>query len=161
MKKLSTWILLMFAVMFWLFRVIIAVGAELGWKLGALAPLNQTFEITLLFLTLVCFIFIVKRKVIGGLMYLLLYGLYFGADVMNNISGLIGAIESGMDITLYLNLVISVIGIVLPLAIVLDLVTDKSRKDVPKDKKTDWFYDNEKFDRKLDEGADQNNYRTL
>lgn len=28
-------------------------------------------------------------------------------------------------------------------------------------KKTDWFYKNEEFDRKLDDRADKNNYRTL
>ena len=42
-----------------------------------------------------------------------------------------------------------------------DLIIDKSRKANPKDKKTDWFYKNEQFDRKLDERADKNNYRTL
>ena len=30
-----------------------------------------------------------------------------------------------------------------------------------KDKKTDWFYGDEKYDRKMDERADKNNYRTL
>ena len=29
------------------------------------------------------------------------------------------------------------------------------------DKKTDWFYKNEQFDRKMDDRADKNNYRTL
>ena len=34
-------------------------------------------------------------------------------------------------------------------------------KNNPKDKKTDWFYTNEQYDRQLDERADKNNYRTL
>ena len=38
---------------------------------------------------------------------------------------------------------------------------DKNRKNNPKDKKTDWFYKNEEFDRKLDDRADKNNYRTM
>ena len=38
---------------------------------------------------------------------------------------------------------------------------DKNRKLNPKDKKTDWFYQNEEFDRKLDDRADKNNYRTM
>ena len=29
----------------------------------------------------------------------------------------------------------------------------------PKDKKTDWFYKNEQFDRKFDERADRNEYK--
>jgi len=41
------------------------------------------------------------------------------------------------------------------------LLLDKGRKANPKDKKTDWFYNNEQFDRKLDERSDKNNYRTL
>ena len=35
---------------------------------------------------------------------------------------------------------------------------DKNKKTNPKDKKTDWFYKNEQFDRKLDERADKNNF---
>ena len=37
----------------------------------------------------------------------------------------------------------------------------RNRKNNPKDKKTDWFYRNEEFDRKLDDRADKNNYRTM
>ena len=55
----------------------------------------------------------------------------------------------------------SMIGIILPLAVLLDLLLDKNRKMNPKDEKTDWFYKNEQFDRKLDDRADKNNYRTL
>ena len=55
----------------------------------------------------------------------------------------------------------SMIGIILPLAVLLDLLLDKNRKLNPKDKKTDWFYQNEQFDRKLDDRADKNNYRTM
>ena len=38
---------------------------------------------------------------------------------------------------------------------------DKNRKANPKDKKTDWFYNNKDFDREKDDRADTNNYRTL
>ena len=47
------------------------------------------------------------------------------------------------------------------MAVLLDLLLDKNRKENPKDKKTDWFYKNEEFDRKLDDRADKNNYRTM
>ena len=50
---------------------------------------------------------------------------------------------------------------VLAIAVLLDLLVDKNRKLNPKDKKTDWFYKNEEYDRKLDDRADKNNYRTL
>ena len=45
MKKFSTWMLVMFIVMFWAFRVMIAISAELNWEMGALKPLNTQVEI--------------------------------------------------------------------------------------------------------------------
>ena len=60
-----------------------------------------------------------------------------------------------------MGLMISMLGIILPLAVLIDLLLDKNRKLNPKDKKTDWFYQNEEFDRKLDDRADKNNYRTM
>ena len=161
MKKFSTWMIVMFIVMFWIFRLIMAVSAELNWEMGALKPLNTQLEIMLLFVVLACIVLIVKRKMLGALIYLLAYGLYFGADIVNNVSVLLSAVETGVDINLYANLLMSLIGLILPIVALLDLLADKARKANPKDKKTDWFYDNEKFDRKLDERADKNNYRTL
>ena len=161
MKNLSTWLLVMFMIMFWVFRIVVAFAFEINMDLGGIVPINQTMEIILLFVVLLCLILIVKRKIIGALIYLLAYGLYFGADVVNNVSALLSAVETGVDINLYANLLMSLIGLILPIATLLDLLADKARKANPKDKKTDWFYNNEQFDRKLDERADKNNYRTL
>ncbi len=160
MKNFSTWILVMFMGMYWVLRVIIALAAQLHWDFAGIEPLNMQMEVILLFVVLVCIILVVKRKMIGGLLYLLAYGLYFGTDIVNNIQNLVNALET-VDINLYMNLFISLIGVILPIAVMLDLLLDKNRKLHPKDKKTDWFYANEKFDRKLDERADKNNYRTL
>ena len=160
MKNFSTWILVMFMVMFWILRIIVAVCYQMHWDFSGIEPLNQQMEIVLLFVVLVCIILVIKRKLIGGLLYLLAYGIYFGVDVANNVQNVINAIESA-DINLYINLFMSIIGIILPIAVMLDLLMDRNRKNHPKDKKTDWFYTNEKFDRQLDERADKNNYRTL
>lgn len=159
MKNFSTWMLVMFMVMFWLFRLIVAVMPEFGLDFGGIVPLDRTIEIILLFVVLLCMILIVKRKTIGSVIYLISYGMYFGVDLIKNINILM---ESEMiTITQSLNTFISLIGMIIPLAIFLDMLLDKGRKANPKDKKTDWFYKNEKFDRKLDERADKNNYRTL
>ena len=160
MKNFSTWILVMFMVMFWIFRVMVALAAKLKWDIGRILPLNQQMEVILLFVVLVCIILVIKRKLIGGLLYLLAYGLYFGVDIVNNVQNIFTALET-VDINLYINLFMSLIGVILPVAVMLDLLMDKNRKLHPKDKKTDWFYANEKFDRQLDERADKNNYRTL
>lgn len=149
--------LVMFMVMFWVFRVIVAVMPEFGTTLGGIAPLNQNLEIILSFVVLVCIVLIVRRKLIGALIYLLAYGMYFGVDVINNIQ----TVLNGASMETALNVFISIIGIILPIAVLADLLLDKGRKANPKDKKTDWFYNNEQFDRKLDERSDKNNYRTL
>ena len=157
MKNFSTWMLVMFMVMFWVFRVIVAVMPEFGTTLGGIAPLNQNLEIILSFVVLVCIVLIVRRKLIGALIYLLAYGMYFGVDVINNIQ----TVLNGASMETALNVFISIIGIILPIAVLADLLLDKGRKANPKDKKTDWFYKNEEFDRKLDDRADKNNYRTM
>ena len=149
--------LVMVMVMFWVFRVIVAVMPEFGTTLGGIAPLNQNLEIILSFVVLVCIVLIVRRKLIGALIYLLAYGMYFGVDVINNIQ----TVLNGASMETALNVFISIIGIILPIAVLADLLLDKGRKANPKDKKTDWFYNNEQFDRKLDERSDKNNYRTL
>ena len=159
MKNFSTWLLACFVVMFWAFRIVVALMAQMHQDFFV-QPFNQTMEIILLFVVLICLVFIVKRKMIGALVYLLVYGMYFGTDLFSNISLLL---EDSTQLTVsnYTNMFISFIGIILPVAVLLDLLADKGRKANPKDKKTDWFYKNEQYDRKLDDRADKNNYRTL
>ena len=159
MKNFSTWILVMFMAMFLILRVIVALAAQFKWDIAGLTPLNEQMEVILLVVVLLCIILVIKRKIVGGLLYLLAYGIYFGIDIANNIQTITGAITG--DVNIYMNLFVSMVGIILPVAVMLDLIADKNRKAHPKDKKTDWFYTNQKFDRELDERADKNNYRTL
>lgn len=159
MKKFSTWMLVMFMILYWILRVVIAVSYELKWDFAGLVPLNPTMEVILLFVTLLCIILVVKRKMLGGLLYLLSYGMYFGTNVIDNIQNIMNAMTGTIEISKYLNLFMSVIGIILPVAVLFDLLWDRERKENPKDKKTDWFYKNEQFDRQLDDRADKNNYR--
>ena len=163
MKNFSTWLIVMFMSMFWAFRIIVAVTYELGADFGGIEPLNQTLEIILLFVVLACMLLIIKRKMVGALIYLLGYGMYFGTNVMTGITTLI-TVNSDMNMSnagMYLNTFIALIGIIIPVAVLFDLLLDKNRKANPKDKKTDWFYKNEQFDREMDDRADKNNYRTL
>lgn len=44
MKKLSTYLLVMFMVMYWVLRIIIALSAELGKNFIGITPINSTFE---------------------------------------------------------------------------------------------------------------------
>lgn len=161
MKNFSTILLVMFVAMFWVFRLIVAFMYEIGQDLGGIVPYNQQMEIIILFIVLVCMILIVKRKIIGALIYLVAYGIYFGTNLISSFGTMANPGGDLVDVTIYLNGFISLIGIALPIAVLLDLLLDKNRKAHPKDKKTDWFYKNEAYDRKLDERADKNNYRTM
>lgn len=131
---------------------------SLKWTYGGITPINSNYEIILLFVTLLCMILVVKRKLAGALIYLLGYGSYFGVDLFNKLPSLM---QGGVNLANSLAVMISLIGIILPIAVLLDMLADKARKIHPVDKKTDWFYKNEQFDRKLDDRADKNNYRTM
>ena len=159
MKKFSTYLLVMFMVIFWIVRIIVTLMSELGKDFMGMVPMNETFEIEILFATLLCLVLIVKRKLVGSLLYLVLHAIYFGGDITNKLS--IIANNNPLTLGQSMQLIFSILGIILPLAVLIDLLLDKNRKENPKDKKTDWFYKNEQFDRKLDDRADKNNYRTM
>ena len=159
MKKLSTYLLVMFMIIFWIIRIIITICAQMGKDFLGMVPMNETFEIVILFATLLCLILIVKRKLVGSLLYIVLHAIYFGGDITNKLN--IIANNETLTLAQSTQLMFSILGIILPLAVLIDLLLDKNRKENPKDKKTDWFYQNEKFDRELDERADKNNYRTM
>lgn len=159
MKKVSTYLLVILMIFFWVSRIIITISSELGKDFMGVQPINEKYEIIILFATLVCVILVAKRKMLGGLLYLTIHTLYYGADITDKLA----IISRGEQLSLNQSsdLFFSIVGIILPLAVLLDLLLDQSRKDNPRDKKTDWFYKNEQFDRKLDDRADKNNYRTL
>lgn len=159
MKKFSTYLLVMFMIVFWIIRIIITLASQLGKDFLGMIPMNETFEIVLLFVTLLCLILIVKRKLAGAVLYLAMHAIYFGGDITNKLS--IMSNNEVLSISQSTEMIFSMLGIILPLAVLIDLLLDKNRKNNPKDKKTDWFYKNEQFDRKLDERADKNNYRTM
>ena len=158
MKNFSTWLLVMFIVMFWIYRIIVAVTFELGYDFGGVVPMDMKTEVILLFIVLVCLLFIVKRKIIGAVMYTIAYDLYFGVFLFKNLSEII---NGNITISNSMNAFVSLIGVLLPLMVLIDLLLDRNRKANPVDKKTDWYYKDDKYDRQMDERADKNNYRTL
>ena len=52
MKKLSTYLLVMFMFMYWVLRIAITLMAQLGKDVLGVVPINMTFEIVLLFVFL-------------------------------------------------------------------------------------------------------------
>lgn len=149
-------LLLLFMIMFWLFRVVVAFTSSIGMDIG-FTPINMTMEIIMLFAVFICVLFIAKKKIIGAIAYLALHGFYFGVDLYNSLMPIINGQE--MVLTDYTNVLVSFIAIVIPIVILFNMLFEKNKMAHPVDKKTDWFYKNEEFDRKLDERADQNEYR--
>lgn len=157
MKNFSSWLIAMFAFMFWALRLFGTVMTSLGNEF-MFEPSNLVMEVALLFITFVCICFIIKRKLVSSLIYLAAHLMYYGPNFYNE---LMSAINGTLGMTAYMSAFFDLIGIVLPIAALFDVLLDKNRKAHPTDKKTDWFYKNEQYDRKLDERADKNNYRTL
>ena len=158
MKNMSTWLLAMFMVMFAGFRVIVTITNQQGSPLAGLVVENIAIEIALIFVTLLCLLLVVKRKMLGGIIYLVSYGWYYGVGLLNTIYGILVNGET-LGLNNSLEALVSAIGVLLPLMVLMDTLADKSRKLNPVDKKTDWFYKNEQFDRKFDERADRNEYK--
>ena len=159
MKNLSTYLVVMFMIMYWFFRVVLAVTNTVGVDLGITIP-NYNMEIVLLFITIVSIVLVIKRNIIGSLLYLISYALYFGKPLLNGIMAIASA-DGSFDINIYTTLFANALGIVIPLFVLFEMLIEKNRMAHPVDKKTDWFYKNEEYDRKLDDRADKNNYRTL
>lgn len=158
MKNLSSWLIVMFIIMFWAFRIIVAITGSMEIDFFV-TPIDNNIEIILLFVVLLCVPFIFKRKLIGAIIYLLAYGWYFGRELLQNVMQLING--ETLAVSTYLTMFIALIAITLPIIAVFDILLDKNRMKNPVNKETDWFYKNEQYDRKLDERADKNNYRTL
>lgn len=155
MRTFANWMIAMFMILYWGFRVVVAYMAA-NYSSFFVQPINLTVEIILLFVTVICIVLVFKRMLIGGVIYFLSYLAYFGIDLFNSIMPVFsgGGLEAD-----YMTAFTSFLGIILAFAVLVDLVVDKGRK--PKDKKTDWFYTNKDYDRQYDDRADRNNYKTL
>ena len=157
MQKFSTWMVLSLDVMFWILRIIAALTDTMAIDF-MIKPINMNMEIIMIFVALVSFVLIAKRKFLGAIIYMIGYFGYFGVALVTNLQKMT---TTGGSVNDYGTVMFSLVGVALPIFTFLDLLLDKNRQLHPTDKKTDWFYKDEKYDMKKDERADKNNYRTL
>ena len=155
MTSVFSYLITMIGGIFWLFRAAVAVTYTLGVDFP-IVPLDFATEIIILFITIIAMVLIIKRNIIGALVYFVAYGWYFGNDLYNNIMNIVNGQTGAID---YLSVFISFVGVLIPFLTVMDIFLNKERKGSTKDKKTDWFYENEEYTRKLDERADKNQYK--
>lgn len=159
MSNFSTILLTIFMVMFWLFRAIVALCSQFSIDLLGIVAYDFNMEVLIAFATLVCILLVVKRKLIGSLLYLVLYGVYFGEHLFTNLM-LIS--QGGLTMDMSLNLICDLVAILLALFVLFDMLVDKGRKVSLKDGKTDWYFKNEKYDEELksrDQREDKNEYK--
>ncbi len=156
MTSLFSYLITMFGALFWLLRVVVSLTYTLDVDFP-IVPLDFNIEVILLFITLICMVLIIKRNIIGALIYFIVYGLYFGTDLYNNVTYILNG--QTIAATDYLSIFISFIGVIIPFLTVMDIFFNKGRKGSGKDKKTDWFYKDDTYDRKFDDRADKNQYK--
>ena len=149
--ELLSYMVNMFAIMFWLFRVYVALMVSSGSEIQFTTP-GLELEITVIFITLISIFMIFKRNLIFASIYLGTYFAFFtyGIALMN------GNISTNKQL---LNAVVMIAGIIIALLNFLDVMFNKNRKGSTKDNKTDWFYATDKYEREYDERADRNQYK--
>lgn len=161
MANFSTILLIIFMAMFWLFRAIVALCTQFSIDLMGITAYNLNMEIIIAFITILCIVLIVKRKLVGSLLYLLIYGMYFGEHLFMNLASIFKN-SSALTMEVGANLLSDFIAVILAIFVLFDMLIDKSRKANPIDKKTDWYFKNEKYDEELkarDSREDKNEYK--
>lgn len=138
-----------FAIIFAGFRfyVVYLVSKDVNF---AVKPLNMTVEVIMLFVNIVLIYLIFKRKLAAGIIYFGLYLAYFGTSLMHFIGqgDNINAFFSGVAILIaFLNFI--------------DLLFNNGRVGRKGDRKTEWFYKTDKYERDDDPRSDKNRYRIM
>ncbi len=152
--ELISYMFSMFAVFFWLFRLVVSFAPSINLNIPFISS-NPTIEIILLFISILGLIGIFKRKTFLTAIYLASFFAYYGYELVSVISSSQDSLSS-LEIQ---NMTFYVAGILIALVNFLDVLLNKERKGSTKDTKLDWYYDEGKFEREKDERSDQNRYR--
>lgn len=155
MLSIFSYLITVFGIFFWIFRVIVSLMYSMSLDFFC-QPINANIEIAILFATIPCMLFIIKRSIIWATIYLGIYAAYFGNALYEAI---LSIQENGIGVVNTSNLIIVSLGVIIPLLTFLDILLNKNRRGHGGDKQTDWFYKNEQFDREFDERSDRNQYR--
>ena len=153
MNALFSYLLLFFSIIYWVFRVIVCLMASMQLDYF-MSPYNITFEIPMLFAMVFCIVLIVKRSIIGPTVYLGMSFAYFGSSLYEKfMSGVTINVNTAPVILL------EAIGILIPLFMFFDILTNKNKMNFAEARKTEWYFGTDKYDRQYDERADKNQYR--
>lgn len=156
----STILILIFMIMFWLFRAIVAVCTQYSIDIIGIFAYNLTLEISISFIIIICIVLVAKRKIIGALAYTLIYGMYFGEHFFYEFIKLINGETLSIEMTS--NLVCDLCAILLALFCLMDSIVLRIRNKDSKHKTTEWYFEKNEYDKELekrDKRDDKNQYK--
>lgn len=157
MKMMSHYLIIMLSVMLFVFRLIVLFTTTMGIEF-VVQSFNVNFEIAYILLMLVCIVLMSRSKLTGSVIFLVSSLLYLGPTLWNQFTYLA---DHQATMELATQMIVTVICLLIPIFSFFIIAFAKQQEKKPVDKKTDFFYKNEAYDRKYDERADKNNYRTM
>ena len=156
-KTMAHYLIVMFMVMLMIFRFVVLFTTVIGIDFPVKSA-NENIEIGMIVLTLLCIILFTKTKLSGAIIYLVSSFAYYGPEFIKLLPvAMNGVTSTDMAVQRF----VLMIELVIPIFALFILIYDKKQELHPVDKKTDFFYKGDQYDRKYDERADKNNYRTM
>jgi len=157
MRSMANYLIIMLTIMLFIFRMIVVFTTILGIDFMVQA-INVNYEMGLLLIMIVSIILMSKNKLSGSIILLIASLAYYGPSLLEQITHIT---SNAVSLETKLQAIISLICITIPTFAFFIIAFAKEQEKRPVDKKTDFFYKTDAYDRKYDERADKNNYRTL
>ena len=157
MRTMSNYLIIMLTVLLFIFRLVVVFTTTMDIEF-MVQSINANLEIALLFVMLVCIILISRNKLTGAVILLISSIAYYGPSLFEQITYLS---SNSISMETATNMIVSVICMVIPIFAFFIIAFAKEQEKRPVDKKTDFYYKNDAYDRKYDDRADKNNYRTM
>ena len=157
MRTMANYLIIMFLIMLFIFRLIVVFTTTMGMDF-IVQSTNVNYEIVLLFIMLISIILISKNKLSGAITLLIASIAHYGPNMLELIKYMS---SNTITQTTAVQAIISAICILIPIFAFFIIAFAQEQEKRPVNKKTDFFYKNEEYDRKYDERADKNNYRTM
>ena len=157
MRKMSNYLIIMFSIMLFIFRLIVAFTTELGIDF-IVQSINIEYEIIYIMIMLLSIILISRNKLTGAIIFVISSIIYYGPSLLSQINIVL---SNAISMEMAIQLLISIVGVIIPIFAFFIIAFAKEQEKRPVDKKTDFFYKTDAYDRKHDERADKNNYRTM
>ena len=156
MRTMSNYLIIMFSIMLFIFRLIVVFTSTMGIEF-IVEPINVNYEIALLFIMIISIILMSKNKLSGAIILVVASIAYYGPSLLEQITSL----STSTSTEIVMQAIISIVCLIIPIFAFFIIAFAKEQEKRPVDKKTDFFYKTDAYDRKYDERADRNNYRIM